>query len=179
MHSIFSELSTFKNWLSKTRLYTRDRLQGCLLLLMVPILMLASSDISLVAVTTISDSISRPQISQDQSFPCKGHACGCITAEICRSNCCCFGFSHCQSNRSPAVESEHSNANIGFRLVMKSASCSGRDIVSLAMKTMFWVAESPRSPIATYSNLCPRITMTSTYSSVKVSLDPPIPRYYT
>ncbi len=179
MNSIFSEMDTFKNWLRKNQLYTRDQLQRCLLLLMVPILMLASSGISLVPVTTISDSISRSQISKDQSFPCKGHACGCITAEICRSSCCCFQFSHCQSNRSPAVESEHSNANIGFRLVMKSASCSGRDIVSLTIKTMFWIAESPSSPIATYSNLCYRIKITSTYNSLEISPDPPVPRRHT
>ncbi len=175
----FSEMDTLKNWLNKNRLYTRDRLQRCLLLLMVPILMLASSGISLVPVTTNSDSISRSQISKDQSFPCESHACGCITAEICRSSCCCFQFSHCKSNRSPAVESKHLSEKINFRFVIKSASCSGRDIVSLTIKTMFWIAETPSSSVVTYSNICHRIEVTSTYNSLGISPDPPIPRRYT
>ncbi len=172
-------MDTLRNCLWANRLYTRDRLQRCLMLLMVPVLMLASSGISLVPVTTISDLDSGSQISQEQWYPCKDHACGCISAEVCRSSCCCFQLSHCKSNRSPAVESKHLSEKINFRLVIKSASCSGRDIVSLTIKTMFWIAEVPSSSVVTYSNICHRIEVTSTYNSLGISPDPPIPRRYT
>jgi len=26
----------------------------------------------------------------DEDYPCRHHACGCLTAEICRTSCCCF-----------------------------------------------------------------------------------------
>jgi len=34
-----------------------------------------------------------PQIGMslgDEDFPCRGHNCGCLDAEMCRTNCCCF-----------------------------------------------------------------------------------------
>lgn len=157
----------------------RDRLQRVLMLLMVPVLMLASSGISLVPVTAISDSRSGSQVLSEQWYPCKDHACECISAKICRSSCCCHQSLQFESNQGPAVEAGHSDDYVSFRLVIKSASCSGRDIISSTIKTIFYVVETSSISVATDSNLCPLIETTSTYMSLAISPDPPIPRSHT
>ena len=51
-----------------------------------------TSSITLIAFLAAIVGLPVPRIikKSDEDFPCRYHACGCIDAEMCRTNCCCF-----------------------------------------------------------------------------------------
>lgn len=46
---------------------------------------------SCVAILVVTTGIPLPTklVSSNEEFPCKNHGCGCLNAEMCRTNCCC------------------------------------------------------------------------------------------
>jgi len=65
---------------------------------------------------------------EDEDYPCKHHRCGCLTAEMCRTHCCCFPHvpkcCHASSKTHRITPSEPRPLT-GVGLVIKSLSCSG------------------------------------------------------
>ena len=75
-----------------------------------------------------------------EDFPCRNHGCGCQNAEMCRTQCCCFGPSTpkpvvsdkpdscCSAKKTPrsvACSSAKSPNNEKTRFAFRSAGCSG------------------------------------------------------
>ena len=68
----------------------------------------------------------------DADFPCRGHNCGCDSAEACRTNCCCFpAFSQktqsscCGSQSSDLCDDTVSDADSSFTIVIGALNCRG------------------------------------------------------
>lgn len=120
-------------------------LRTILVCLLIGAVLCASTGISLVP-------LRKPVASaSDEWFPCKDHGCGCISAEMCRTHCCCRkpaptpkpARKSCCAHESadvPAQPQETSashSSGTSWHLVIQSASCSGRDSGWL-MKSVAW-----------------------------------------
>jgi hypothetical protein len=86
----------------------------------------------------------------DEWFSCKGHGCGCTSAEICRTSCCCrrpiappeSAKSYCPGEATEAgrkrTKASAADAT-GVKLVIRSPSCAGR--------SAFWVLTFACPPV--------------------------------
>jgi len=68
----------------------------------------------------------------DADFPCRGHNCGCDSAEMCRTNCCCFpAFSQkkqsscCGSSSDDACDSGDDDVDLSLTVVIGALKCRG------------------------------------------------------
>ena len=93
---------------------------------------------------TIGFPISDRPIKTAEDFPCRDHACGCLNADMCRTQCCCFKptptKSCCSKGRraecddSAVCEAGEAPSDQIVGLVIAPLSCQG--------KTSHWVAVS-------------------------------------
>lgn len=154
--------------------------RGSLVFVMMAALLLTSTGTSLVPVTARSDSSAAAQAQSEEWYPCKGHACGCISAEVCLTNCCCRKPSGVHRGSTVyedlAVGTVPSNGRPSFRLVIQSASCAGRD-ACLTLKPVVCIVEPLR--VLVVSDLVVHykpVEPSSIYISRTVSPDSPPPR---
>ena len=100
--------------------------------------------------------VEQPAVTSDsdEGFFCKDHQCGCQTAEMCRTHCCCRGTVAASSPQPAArsccadqkagtdkpVVSTTTPETAGLRLVIQSAECAGRGTFWL-MKSLCWVLQ--------------------------------------
>ncbi len=61
-----------------------------------------------------------------EAFPCAGHRCGCVSAEMCLKHCCCFGPA-----RAPVAQVEHKSGDSTLRLVIQSPACAGGEAMGI------------------------------------------------
>ena len=124
----------------------------------------------------------------DEWYPCKGHHCGCTSAEACRMNCCCHlppvqsrpaaarSHAHGTYEASQGSAKTHGAAAVVFRLVMRSQSCGGNEMVQVLK------CECPLVPIARFTcRLLVRPERADAHQSLISDLysltpDPPPPR---
>ncbi len=101
---------------------------------------LASSGIVLV--------VQRPHPApaySDEWFPCKAHLCGCVSAEMCRTSCCCDK----KEIRAAATLakggccSHHDEAQTSVALSIRSPGCSGGTDFQF-VKASFWIVPFAR-----------------------------------
>lgn len=71
-------------------------------------------------------------IRGDAEFPCRDHGCGCYSAEMCRTNCCCYPAisrpekpSCCSQNEPAACAENESDADAGLIVVIGALKCRG------------------------------------------------------
>ena len=91
-----------------------------------------------------------PGSSDEDDYPCKGHACGCITAAICRTDCCCQpkAPSCCgtSSHARPAVAMQGpatgKPARPSAELTLRAPGCWGWDAWSFE-KESSWLGPTP------------------------------------
>ena len=88
-------------------------------------------------------------------FPCKDHHCGCLNAEMCRTQCCCHltwpsaepvppkkpCCSHKQSEPERPIAADASPPASGVTLAMQSAGCAGRAPGWVATKVACWLVQ--------------------------------------
>lgn len=167
-------------------------LQPILVYTLIAAVWMSSSGVSLVAVR-LSDEMGVAAATAD--FPCAGHSCGCISAEMCRAHCCCYP-SPPKPKPEPQTESCHLPANselesaedsgdpvndeqddeILYRLVVRSAECAGLTAWLLAnslyVPVQNWVAVDLTWPLVAV--LPP--TVPHPPASISLSPDPRPPR---
>lgn len=95
----------------------------------------------------------------DADFPCAGHGCGCVTAEMCRTACCCAkpapsachaaaSTCHSPAQPQPPASDELDDATSGESHVrgwtIRSASCAGRDHWLARHLLVHWLPDAPR-----------------------------------
>lgn len=125
--------------------------------------------------------VNRGQADTDEWYPCKDHGCGCSSAEICRTNCCCFPkqpvekeSSCCDADHRDEPKTEEPHAK--FTLVIRAASCSG-DRALWVLKHLSWQlpqsVASIESQQETFKSLC---ILRPFFSQSRPALDPPPPR---
>jgi hypothetical protein len=124
-----------------------------------------------------------PGTAGDEDYPCKGHVCGCITAAICRTSCCCHpkepsccsGSSHAQ----PAVVTQGPPAEKPPRptaeLALRVPGCWGWDAWSFA-KESTWLGPMPTATTM-YIGIAPSASCEAvSFHSTHTAPDPPPPR---
>ncbi|MCB9851784.1 MAG: hypothetical protein H6819_01710 [Phycisphaerales bacterium] len=89
-----------------------------------------------------------PQLSLplgDASFPCRGHGCGCLDAEMCRTNCCCFPeFSaaaraaDAKAASTPSCCSAKKANKKPIGLLMNPLSCRRVDSLAFSLPPLDW-----------------------------------------
>ena len=122
-------------------------------------------------------------------FPCKGHHCGCLNAEMCRAHCCCH--KSWQSAPSPPARSccthkaDHTDAfaascsnrsERSITLIIQTAGCAGRDL-SWGLTALAWIATSHPVPVLRPPTT-PRheLHVSQLRSQCGLQIDPPPPR---
>ncbi|QNN23215.1 hypothetical protein HED60_13355 [Planctomycetales bacterium ZRK34] len=82
-------------------------------------------------------------------YPCKGHHCGCVSAEMCRTACCC-GMSESEPAPEPETESccaEPEAPEPTVTMTIQSAKCHGRDL-TLMLAAITWTSDRPTSAMS-------------------------------
>lgn len=114
---------------------------------------------SFTGLTFLASSIGMPvpEFSEKaaEDYPCRDHACGCRTAEMCRTHCCCFKpkpiTSCCKSKKTPlkCAVPQPRNEGRSLCLVIRALDCKGL--------TAFWVSLGAIfPPLVTVVDLRPR-----------------------
>lgn len=80
-----------------------------------------------------------------EDFPCKYHACGCLNADMCRTNCCCFK----PESGAPSEPESCCSTSCSDGETAAPKSRPGAVIQPLACKgvSLHWVAVAPTTPI--------------------------------
>lgn len=160
---------------------------------------LSSSGLSLVAVG-VSDELVAATAAATADFPCAGHHCGCVSAEMCRSHCCCFPS---QSEPEPEPEPQAPSCHLPapnqpeptgdsdapedekqddekqesqYRLVIRSAECAGRTAWLLANPLYIPMESRPALELKWPLTAVLTLAANRTPASSSLSPEPPPPR---
>lgn len=138
-----------------------------------------------VSVSFVFASVQTSTTQSSEWFPCKGHGCGCDSAEMCRTNCCCFPKAQtpsqpsCCSGKTKSTNETESDASKSQGLVvMRSRECSGMPTGALLFTIGQWQAEP-----AANDNMIPdlpaqliNLSTDAPITSASLLIDPPPPR---
>lgn len=118
-----------------------------------------------------------------EDFPCRGHGCGCVSAEMCRTNCCCVkkvaptktGKSCCRTKLA------RSDSEPGLTTPEKPASAANLTPIQCKGQSVHWVALSVPVHESQLSHLLPPLEqqglISATYDDMIAQTDrqPTIP----
>jgi len=143
------------------------------------------SSVAIVAFLAATIGVPVPQIGSvrstnhaDEDYPCRDHACGCLNAAMCQSQCCCFPkpsapVSTCCSRKAKTRSPDATTPAKGHRpvgLVINALGCRSGYSLWMALTVVFpapgsapeWTVSppivrftSPRERIASQSSLDP------------------------
>ena len=147
-----------------------------------------------VSIVPVIDRAGAVASAGDADFFCAGHGCGCLTAEMCRTACCCVkpapvaaachdAAPTChmtvtpQADAAPGDEADAADDAPVRGWTIRSASCAGRDHWMVRHLLIHWVPATPR-PMTASQPLVGLVAIADPieFSVDSPALDPPPPR---
>lgn len=110
-----------------------------------------------------------------EAFPCQGHNCGCVTAEMCRRACCCFP-KRVEPHRDCCEKPPQHERHGGLRIV-SPLKCQGLDGLQLLTHLIVGLPQPNAAPTRDVhaERLKPPVAFAPASRVLEVS--PPPPRY--